>query len=85
MEGGNRKTRANRHIKLLSFLFCALWVLISLHGTADAENEEEAKDTDQTEQTEQDRIWVPKFAFPQSETASKPGYIPLWNRDISVD
>ena len=85
VKGGNRQTRANRDIKLLSFLLCALCVLLSLHGTAFAENEEEAKDTDQTEQTEQDRIWVPKFAFPPSETASKAGYLPVWKRDISID
>jgi hypothetical protein len=85
MEGGSQQTRANREIKLLSFLLFALWVLISLHGTAYAENEEEAKDTDQTDQTEQERIWIPKFAFPPSETASKAGYLPLWKRDFSMD
>ena len=69
----------------MSFLLFTLWVLISLHGSVYAENEEEARDKEQTEETEQGRIWIPKFAFPSSETASKAGYLPIWKRDISVD
>jgi phosphate-selective porin OprO and OprP len=73
-----KQRRANQNIKLFCFIVLALYVLFSPYGEVLAENEE-ANDP------EEGRIWIPRLAFPPRDPNAEAGYLPLWNRDISLD
>lgn len=62
-------------------MLLAVCVLCSAYGSALAE-EESKEDADELGEG---RIWVPKLAFPASDPTAPAGYLPLWNRDISIE
>jgi phosphate-selective porin OprO/OprP len=76
-----QQTQGNPGIKLLCFMLLAVCVLCSAYGSALAE-EESKEDADELGEG---RIWIPRLAFPASDPAAPAGYLPLWNRDISIE
>ena len=75
------KTRANRGIKHLCFMLLALCVLCSAYGAAFAEEENK----EEADERGEGRIWIPRVAFPPRDPNAQAGYLPLWNRDLSVE
>ena len=74
-----QQMRANLWIKLFCFILLASCALIYPGRAALAENEEQA------DELGEGRIWIPRLAFPPSDPTAPAGYLPLWNRDISIE
>jgi phosphate-selective porin OprO and OprP len=71
--------RANQWIHLFCFILLAVFTVTCPGGAALAENEQEA------DQLGEGRVWIPRLAFPPSDPTAPAGYLPLWNREISIE
>ena len=71
------------------FIWVTLSMLITaivLQGHALAQKEKEDKTEDEApSKAGQGLIWVPRLAFPPSDPSKEAGYLPLFDRDISLE
>ena len=56
---------------------------VATHALAEEKNDEKKKE--EASELGQGRIWLPRISFPPSDPTGEAGYLPLFDRDISVE
>ena len=74
-----------RILTLISLSLLVSIVILSIATRAPAEEKKEEKKKEEASELGQGKIWLPRISFPPSDPTSEAGYLPLFDRDISLE